>query len=147
MCSCNNKPRFKDGNLKKNMSDFSEPFNFNEESSIVDCYFKNVKYSVVNTDIENKTITLDVTIPDFSTILKNSININYISDNTEDYEEFIKSVKSSFEDNLNNPSHPTLNKQITLPIDKNENDKWKIVPNDEFYDFISESIYKALEEE
>lgn len=144
-CSCGSKPKFKDGNIKSNMSDFSEPINYNDESPIVDSYYKNVTYSVVETDIDNKIITLDVTVPDFASILKVTIDENYNGNNSEDYDALLESIKDKFNDKLNDSSHPTLNKQITLSIDKDENGQWKIVPNDEFYSFISEPIIQAME--
>ena len=144
-CYCGGKPKFKDGNIKSNMSDFSEPINYNDESPIVDSYYKNVTYSVVETDIDNKIITLDVTVPDFASILKVTIDENYNGNNLEDYDALLESIKDKFNDKLNDSSHPTLNKQITLSIDKDENGQWKIVPNDEFYSFISEPIIQAME--
>ena len=147
-CSCNknSKPDFKGGNLKSHSSDFSEPIKYNEEAKIVDSYYKNVTYSIVETDEDNKSIILDVVVPDFASILKNTIDENYNGDNTEDYDELLESMKEKFDTQLNDPSHPTLTKQITLSIDKNENGQWKIVPNDEFYSFINEPIIHAMEE-
>lgn len=144
LCSCGSKPKFKGGDLKSHMSDFSEPMKYNEESQIVDSYFKNVSYSVVKTDADNKIITFDVTVPDFVTILKATIDENYNGNNTEDYDALLESVKDKFNDKLNDPSHPTLNKQITLSIEKDENEEWKIVPSEELYDFISDPIYQAI---
>ena len=146
-CSCNknSKPDFKGGNLKSHSSDFSVPISYNEESQIVETYYKNVTYSIVETDKDNKTITLDITVPDFASILKTTIDENYNGNNSEDYDTLLESIKDKFNDELNDSSHPTLNKQITLSIDKDENGKRKIVPNDEFYSFISEPIIQAME--
>lgn len=146
-CSCSSKPKFKDGDLKSHMSDFSEPMKYNEESKIVDSYFKNVTYSVLETDADNKTIKLDVTVPDFVSILKATIDENYNGNNTENYDALLESIKDEFDGKLNDSSHPTLNKQITLSIEKDENKEWKIVPNDDFYNFISEPIIHAMEGE
>ena len=145
-CSCNSKPQFKGGDYKSHMSDFADPIKYNEESPIVDCYFKNIKYTVVKTDVDNKTVTLDVTVPDFAAILKNTIDNNYNENDTIDYDIFLNTVKKELEENLSDSSHPTLNKKIVLSIDKDKNGKWKILQSDEFDDFISESIYKSLEE-
>ena len=145
-CSCNSKPKFSGGDLKSHMSDFSEPMKYNEESEIVDSYYRNITYSIVETDVDNKLITLDVNVPDFATILKNTIDENYDGSNPDDYDALLEYVKEKFDDELNDPSHPTLNKQITLSIDKNKNGDWKIIPNDEFYNFICEPIILAMEE-
>lgn len=144
LCSCGGKPKFKGGDLKSHMSDFSEPMTYNEDSEIVDSYYKNITYSIIETDVDNKLITLDVSVPDFASILKTTIDENYNGDNTEDYDALLESVKDKFNDKLNDSAHPTLNTQITLSIEKDENKKWKIVPNEEFYDFISDPIYQAI---
>lgn len=140
-----NKPSFTNGDYKSNMSDFLNPIIYNEEATIVDCYFQNVRYSVAEINENDKLITLNVSIPDFVTILNETINENYNDDSTN-YETLLKLIKEKIEDKINDSSHPEINKRIIMSIDKDDNGKWKMIPSDEFYDFIFEPIIKAMEE-
>ena len=74
-CNVSNKTvLFSNGNFKDNMSDFSEPIKYNTESPMVDSYYKNVSYTVESIDTDKNTIVLNVSVPDFATILEETID-------------------------------------------------------------------------
>lgn len=137
-------PEFSDGTYKTNMSDFLGPINYNEDSKIVDCYFENVSYTVETINEAENTILLNVSVPDFPLILKNTIIECTEINETSDYDALLDQVMTRLEEKLNETSCPTLNKEIELSIDEDENGQWKMVPNDEFNDFIIEPFYQAI---
>lgn len=146
-CSKSTKtPEFSDGNYKDNMSDFMELIDYNTESSMMDIYFNDVSYTVEAIDNENKIAILNVSIPNFESILYESIN-ECMSDNENlDYESLFELTKDKIEEKLKSSNHATISKQIKLEICKNDEGEWKMLPNDEFYGFISDSFLNVLEE-
>lgn len=139
-------PSFSDGNFKDNNSDFSEQISFNTESPVVDSYYKNVSYTVEFIDTDKNTIMLNVSTPDFSTILDEIIDESINNNADSDYETVLEETRLKLQEALESPQHPVITKQIELEICKDDEGTWKIVPNDEFYGIITESVFNVLEE-
>lgn len=149
LSGCNkssNSPSFSDGNFKDNNSDFSEQISFNTESPIADSYYKNVSYTVESIDSDKNIIILNISTPDFATILEKVIDESINNNKDSDYEMVLEETRLKLQESLESPQHPVIRKQIELEICKDDEETWKIVPNDELYKIITEPIFSILEE-
>ncbi len=138
-----NKPRFESGKYIEHISDFNEPIVYDESDAITNSYISSVNYTVESIDEGNLVATLTISVPDYKTVLSNTIShcIDEYGDSIE-YEELFEIVKEKFASELST-TDVFITDTITVPIEK-DNGKWKLLVDSDFSNFISEPIYSAF---
>lgn len=113
-----------------------------EEMSVVsEAFIKNISYDITQTNEEEQTADIEVSVPvlgdTYNTIVEQVVNENP----DLAYEDLLELTKEELADSLNNGEFETRTETLTVPYQEIDG-KMQIIPNDAFFDFVSEELYE-----
>lgn len=135
-------PKFSSGLYIDNKSDFTESIEVTEASALALKYMECIEYTISNLNETDKTVTLFVSVPDFSTILDDCIQESISENEDAEYDVILNATQENMIEIFNSDAYPKLEKEMVLEI-VYKNGAWKIVPSDEWYTFIGISIIQG----
>ena len=123
------------GTFYGNLSDFGIDFENGKPTELSQAYLNSISYNVISIDKDAMEATIEVSIPDISSILSDTLD-KIISENSNaSYSKLISLAETTMTSTLQTVQTQKEPFQIVLPLQQN-NGSYQLVPNDEWNQLI-----------